>query len=166
VLESSIGVLGEVGRLKHITPNAPWFALRVGFEPLKWLMLFVDGDLAVLTTSYAHPPPPPRSLAFWSLGGGIRFTVRPVDRFGMYLQGSIGAGRVTEDVLKLYGYEHADELSYYQGAELGLEWYQVNPHLALTLHGGIRNYPRVLKRDLDTQPTMAWVGGVGLRYTF
>jgi len=166
VLESSVGVMGQIGRLRHITPNAPWFGLRLGFEPLRWLMVFVDSDLFVASTSYAHPPPPPRSFAFWNAGAGFRLTFKPTDRFGAYLQGSLGAGRATEDVLRLYGYRHAHELGLYEGAELGLEWYQVNPHLALSVHGGVRNYPRALVRDRDAQPPMTWLGGAGLRYTF
>jgi hypothetical protein len=166
VLESSVGVLGHIGHLKNVTPNAPWFGLRVGFEPLRWLMVFAEADLFVASTSYAHPPPPPRSFAFWNAGGGVRLTVRPLDRLGIYVQGSVGVGEATEDVLELYGYQHADELGLYESAELGLEWYQVNPHLALTLHGGVRNYPRTLKRDRDTKPPLTWLGGPGLRYTF
>jgi hypothetical protein len=166
VLESSIGVLGQVGHLKHITPNAPWFGLRFGYEPLRWLMVFAESDLFVASTSYAHPPPPPRSFAFWNVGAGLRATVKPSDRFGVYLQASIGAGRATEDVLELYGYPDAEVLGMYQSAELGFEWYQINPHLALALHGGVRNYPSNFTRDRDTQPPMAWLSGVGLRYTF
>jgi hypothetical protein len=166
VLESSVGVVGQIGHLKHIAPNAPWFGLRLGYEPLKWLMVFVDADLMVGNSAYAHPPPPPRSFAFYNFGGGVRLTVRPIDRFGIYLQGSLGGGAVTEDVLEIYGYQHAEELGMYQGAEAGLEWYQVNPHLGLALHGGVRNYPRALKRDRDTQPPMTWLSGLALRYTF
>jgi len=166
VIESSIGVLGQVGHLKNISPNAPWFGLRFGFEPLRWLMVFTEADLAVLNTAYAHPPPPPRSYVFWNVGAGARLTIKPTDRFGVYLQGSLGGGRATEDVLEIYGYPHAEELGIYQSAELGLEWYQVNPHLALALHGGVRNYPRALKRERDSQPPMTWLSGVALRYTF
>jgi hypothetical protein len=166
VLESSIGVMGQIGHLKHITPNAPWFGVRFGFEPLRWLMVFAESDLFVASTTYAHPPPPPRSFVFWSFGAGRRLTVKPTDRFGIFLQASLGAGRATEDVLELYGYQHAEELGLYQSAELGLEWYQINPHLALNVHGGARNYPRALKRDLGTEPPMTWLSGVGLRYTF
>jgi hypothetical protein len=166
VLESSVGVMGQVGHLKHITPNAPWFGLHFGYEPLRALMVFVETDLFVASTSYAHQPPPPRSFAFWNVGGGVRLTLKPTDRFGVYIQGSLGGGRATEDVLKLYGYQHANELGFYQSAELGLEWYQVNPHLALVAHGGIRNYPRTLTRDRESQPPMTWLGAGGLRYTF
>jgi hypothetical protein len=166
VLESSIGVLGHLGHLKNVSPNAPWFGLRFGYEPLRWLMLFAEADLAVANTAYAHPPPPARSYAFWNVGAGVRVTIKPTDRFGFYLQGSLGGGRTTEDVLEIYGYPHAEELGFYQSAELGLEWYQVSPHLALALHGGVRNYPRALKRERDSQPPMAWLSGLALRYTF
>jgi hypothetical protein len=166
VIESSIGVFGQAGHLKHIAPVAPWFGLHLGFEPLSWLMVFAEGDLFVASTAYARQPPPPRSFAFFSFGGGVRLTLKPGDRFGVYLQGSLGGGAATEDVLEIYGYQHADELGMYQSAQLGFEWYQVNPHLALALHGGVRNYPRTLKRDRDSQPPLGWLSAVALRYTF
>jgi len=166
VLESSVGVMGQLGRLKNIAPNAPWFGVRFGYEPLRWLMVFAESDLFVASTSYAHPPPPPRSFAFWSFGGGLRLTIKPTDRVGVFLQGSVGAGRATDDVLELYGYPHAEELGLYESVELGVEWYQINPHLALALHGGVRNYARNLKRELDTKPAMTFLSGAGLRYTF
>jgi hypothetical protein len=166
VLESSLGVLGQLGRLKNIAPNAPWFGVRFGYEPLRWLMVFAESDLWVASTSYAHPPPPPRSFAFWNVGGGLRLTVKPTDRVGIYLQASAGVGRATENVLQLYGYQHAEELGLYESAELGVEWYQVSPHLALALHGGVRNYARNLKRELDDKPALAFLSAAGLRYTF
>jgi hypothetical protein len=166
VLESSAGVLGQLGDLKHVAPTAPWFGLRFGFEPLRWLMVFAEGDLFISDTSYAAQPPPPRTFAFWSAGAGLRFTLRPVDVIGIYLQASGGVGCATDDVLEIYGYEHADEVGLYGGGELGVEWYQVNPHLALALHGGVRAYPRTLQREFDTKAPLAWLSGAALRYTF
>jgi hypothetical protein len=166
VLESSVGVLGHLGHMKNISPSSPWFGLRFGYEPLRWLMVFAEADLFVGSTSYAHPPPPPRSYAFWGIGAGVRVTVRPVERFGVYGQLGLGAGEATEDVLELYGYENAEELNLYQSAQLGLEWYQVSPHLALALHGGVRHYQDGLKRLRSTEPPLAWLSGVALRYTF
>lgn len=166
VLESSVGVLGHVGHLKNISPSSPWFGLRLGFEPLRWLMVFAETDLTIASTSYAHRPPPPRSYVLFSFGAGVRLTYKPVDRIGVYVQGSLGGGRATEDVLEVYGYRNADRLGFYQSAELVLEWYQVSPHLALAVHGGVRNYPRTLKRDRDTDPPLAWLSGLALRYTF
>jgi hypothetical protein len=166
VLESSIGVLGHLGHMRHVTPNAPWFGLRFGYEPLRWLMVFAETDLFVASTAYANPPPPARSFAYWGFGAGFRLTVRPLEWMGLYLQGSLGAARATEDVLEVYGYRDAQELSLYQSAELGIEWYQVSPHLALALHGGVRNYGRGFKRDRDTEAPLAWLSGLALRYTF
>jgi hypothetical protein len=166
VLESSIGVIGPLGALKNITPSSPWFGLRFGFEPLRWMLVFAETDLWIASTSYAHPPPPPRSFAFWNVGGGVRLTARPLDRLGLYLQGSIGAGRATEDVLRVYGYLRADKLGLSESAELGFEWYQVGPHLALVLHGGVRNYGQTLERQHDSRTPLAWLGAAGLRYTF
>lgn len=166
VMESSVGVFGQAGHLKNITPAAPWFGLRLGYEPLGWLMVFAEADLFVANTAYAHPPPPPRSFAFFSVGAGVRLTFKPTDRFGIFVQGSLGGGRATEDVLEIYGYQNAEELGLYQGAELGFEWYQINPHLALGVHGGVRHFPRTLKRDRDSQPPLGWLSGAQLRYTF
>jgi hypothetical protein len=166
VIESSIGVFGQLGALKNITPNAPWFGLRFGYEPLRWLMAFAETDLFVANTGYAHPPPPPRAYSFWNVGGGVRFTVRPHERFGVYVQGSVGGGRATQDVLDIYGYPNANKFGLYVGGELGFEWYQINPHLALALHGGVRDYPSVLKRERDSSAALGWLSGAALRYTF
>lgn len=166
VVESSIGAFGQVGDMKHISPVAPWFHLQLGFEPLRFLMAFAEGDLVLADTSYAHPPPPPRTYALWGFGAGLRFTVKASDRVGLYLQGSLGGAEVTADVLGIYGYPNADKLKLYVGGELGVEWYQVNPHLALAVHGGVRDYTATFARDLATGPPLAWVSGLGLRYTF
>lgn len=166
VLESSIGAFGQLGEMKHVSPLAPWFHLQFGYEPLRFLMVFAEGDLMLANTSYAHPPPPPRTYALWSVGGGLRGTVKVGERVGLYLQASVGGATVSSDVLGIYGYREADKFNLYLAGELGVEWYQVSPHLALTLHGGVRDYTATFKRDHSSQPPLAWVSGLGLRYTF
>ena len=94
---------------------------------------------------------------------GLRFTVKPTDRVGIYAQGSLGVARVNEDVLYIYGYRNADQWGLYFGGELGLEWYQVNPHYALALHGGMRNYQAVLGRDQTPPVSRHWRGPAVLR---
>jgi hypothetical protein len=96
----------------------------------------------------------------------LRGTVKVSERVGLYLQGSLGGARVSTDVLYSYGYRGADQLNLYLAGELGVEWYQVSPHLALTLHGGVRDYTRTFKREESTEPPLAWVSALGLRYTF
>jgi len=166
VVESGIGAFGQIGAMKNISPVAPWFHLQFGYEPLRFLMVFAEGDLMISNTSYAQPPPEPRTYALWGFGAGLRGTVKAAERFGLYAQGSLGGAEVNADVLGTYGYSNADKFNVYFGGELGVEWYQVSPHMALALHGGVRDYTSTFKRDLSRQPPLAWVSGVALRYTF
>lgn len=166
VVESSIGALQHLGALKHVTPLSPWFHLQVGFEPVKWAMLFGEGDITLSNTTYAHPPPTPRTYAMFGFGGGARFTIKPTDRFGIYAQGSIGAAKVTNDSLITYGYNDSTSLGPYYGGALGLEWYQIDPHYALALNGGVRNYNSILDRSRSNQTALALIIAAALRYTF
>lgn len=166
VVESTVGAMGHLGPLKNVSPTSPWFHLHFGFEPLSFLMVFAEGDLVFSNTSYANRPPDPRTYALYGFGGGLRLTVKPTDRFGIYVQGSAGAAEISEDVLFYYGYQNADRLGLYWGGQLGLEWYQVNPHMALALNGGVKNYQDVLGRDRGGEQALAWTGGVSLRYVF
>ncbi len=166
VVESSLGAFGQLGAMKNVSPVAPWFHVQLGYEPLRFLMAFAEGDLMLSNTSYAHPPPGPRTYALFGVGAGLRATVKPTDRVGLYLQGSVGGAEVNDDVLGIYGYPNADRLNLYFAGELGVEWYQVSPHLALALHGGVRDYTATFKRDLSNQPPLAWVSGASIRYTF
>lgn len=166
VLQSTIGALGHLGPLRHVSPTAPWLHALVGFEPFRWAMVFAEGDVSFTSTRYANPPPNPRAYALYGVGGGLRFTVRPTDRVGLYVQGSAGAAALTEDVLVAYGYRDSTELAPYFGGHLGVEWHQVNPHLALVLHGGVRNYDRLLDRERSSSGALAWMSGLALRYVF
>jgi len=165
VVESTVGLLGHVGPMKNISPTTPQFRLKVGYEILSWLFFFGEADVAFGSTSYAHPPPPPRTYALYSFGGGVRLTIAPTDVIGFYLEGGLGAAQASEDVLQIYGFNHADELNAYAGAELGIDWYQLNPHMALALHGGVRTYAG-FDRERDTASPLAWLSGLSLRYTF
>ncbi|HEV8245880.1 MAG TPA: hypothetical protein VGP93_08925, partial [Polyangiaceae bacterium] len=98
--------------------------------------------------------------------GGVRFTVGLSPRFGLFLQGSVGAARISEqNVLSIYGYEDASVLNAYLSGLAGFEWYQVNPHMALALHGGVREYNGLNRRRAAAGP-LAWVGALALRYAF
>lgn len=166
VVESSVGALGHVGPLRNVSPTSPWFLLRVGYEPFEWLMLFGEADVSFATTAYASPPPPPRAYWLYGFGGGVRFTFGLGDDFGLFLQGSVGGARVSEEnVLSIYGYENADEMNAYFSGLVGFEWYQVNPHLGLGLHGGVRQY-NGLERELASDGPLAWVSAAALRYAF
>jgi hypothetical protein len=167
VLESGLGFVTQVGSLKHIAPTAPDFQVRLGYEVLHWLMPYVEGDVAFASTAYASEPPPPRSYYHYGAGAGLRFTL-PVSRlFALLAQGSVGFARVSEqNVLSVYGFPNADQPNLYFGGEIGLEWYQVSPHLALAAHGGVKSYGKGLTRDRGGDPPLAVVGSAALRYAF
>lgn len=167
VVESGLGFVSQVGSLKHIAPTAPWFQVRLGYEILDFLMPFVEADIAFANTSYATEPPPPRSYFHYGAGAGLRFTVPIGDIIGILAQGSLGFAAVSEqNVLSIYGFPDADEPNLYVGGELGVEWYQVNPHLTLAAHGGVRSYGAGLTRDRGSDPPIAVVGSATLRYAF
>ncbi len=84
---------------------------------------------------------------------------------GSTCTGSAGIARINEDLLFQYGYQNADRWNLYFGGELGVEWYQVNPHMALALHGGVRDYDAGLGR-VRGATELAWIGGMSLRYVF
>lgn len=167
VLETGIGAVGHIGPLKHIVPVAPRFEIRVGVEPLDWLMIFGEGDLVVASTSYASHPPPPRAYTHYGFGGGLRFTIELTERLGVLAQGSVGASRISEqNVLSIYGFPDADEWNLHLGGGLGVEWYQVNSHLALAAHAGVRSYGNGLSRDGSSEPPLAWLANTEIRYAF
>jgi hypothetical protein len=165
-VESSIGALSHLGTLKNVTPTSPWFHLKVGFEPLSWLMLFAETDLTISNTGYASPPPPPRTYHLYGFGGGLRFTVPFSERFGGYLEGSGGVSAASSDVLEVYGYSDATELKPYFGGRLGADWYPLNPHMAVSLHGGVRSFRSLIRERSDDNRALAILGGLALRYTF
>lgn len=165
-VESSVGAMSHLGPLSHITPTSPWFHLKVGFEPWRWLLAFAETDLTFSNTSYAHPPPPARTYRLYGFGGGVRGTLAFSERFGAYVEGSGGLAETSADVLEIYGYRKATKWSPYFGGQLGLDWYPVNPHLALSLHGGVRSYQSGLRRERSNEMALLALGGLALRYTF
>jgi hypothetical protein len=165
-VESGLGMMGHLGPLKNISPVSPVFSLRAGFEPLSFLLLFGEGELSIANTSYGQPPPPPRTYRLYAFGGGARLTLPIAAIFGAFAEGSFGFARVSEDVLSVYGYRDAHELNPYIGGRLGLEWYPVNPHLALGLAGGVRSYSAGLSRARSSDPALSWSAGPAISYRF
>ncbi|HEX6767676.1 MAG TPA: hypothetical protein VF103_19385 [Polyangiaceae bacterium] len=167
IVESGIGFENYLGDMKHITPVAPWFQVRVGFEPLSFVMIFIEADSSFASTAYASAPPPPRSFFHYGAGAGVRLSYAFSDLFGLLAQGSLGFATISEqNVLSVYGYPDADEPNLYMGLEGGFEWYPVDPHLALGVRAGIRTYGDGLTRDRGGGPPLALLGSAQIRYTF
>lgn len=165
VVEGSFDGVGHLGPLKNVSPTSPEFRVAIGYEVLDPLMIFADAGMFLSSTRYAKPPPNERTYAYYSFGGGLRFTYEFLESFGVYLQGNAGMATSTEDVLVIYGYRDSNELSLYFGGQLGFEWLQMNPHYALAAHAGVRNYTG-LDRERSSDPPLVVNGGVAIKYTF
>jgi hypothetical protein len=165
VVEGSLDGVGHLGPMKNVSPTAPEFRFAVGYEVLDPLLIFADAGLFLSSTRYAKPPPDPRTYAYYSFGGGLRYTQEFMESFALYLQGNAGLATSTEDVLVIYGYRDSNELSLYFGGQLGFEWFQANPHYALAAHAGVRNYTG-LERERSSEPPLAINGGIAIKYTF
>jgi hypothetical protein len=162
VLETSIGAMGFLGKLKNVSPTASMLHMQLGYEPFRWLMAFVEGDIAFTSTRYIEPS---RGYAIYGMGGGARITARFSERVAGYVQGDLGVMETSSDLLHTYGFYDAENWNLYFGGMLGLEWYQINPHYALALNGGARKTPG-FERTVGSDPAISWLGGVAIRYTF
>jgi hypothetical protein len=162
VVEGSLGAMGFLGKLNTVSPVASSLHLQVGFEPFRWFMVFGEGDLSFTSTRYS---PPARGYVIYAFGGGGRFTVGLSERIGIYGQVDFGLTSTSSNVLHSYGFYDAENLNAYYGATGGLEWYQVNPHYALALFGGVRNTQGFV-RAVAGDAGLAWRGGASIRYAF
>lgn len=164
VVEGTIGALGHLGHMRNVSPTSPWFRLQVGYELFDWWMLYGEGDLALSSTEYASGPLAQRGYALFGFGIGTRLAWQAFDDVSFFVQGGAGLSSVNHDVLSSFGYPEADRLRPYVGGMLGVEWFQISPHYALSLMGGVRDYLRNFDRQGGVREPIAWMGGLGLRY--
>ena len=104
-------------------------------------MLFAEGELAFTDTSEAEGPSQVYGFPIFGFGGGLRATLHATRRFAIYGQGDIDGMKadVPAGALKTLGYMNAESVGIAFGGRLGVEWYQVDRHMALGISGGIRN---------------------------
>jgi len=167
VLDSSLGALVFLGKFGDVAPPAPLLRTQLGYEVFRWLMPFVEGELAFTDTSNAQAPPKTRAFPIFGFGGGARFTARFGTRVGVYAQGSLGAMKadIRQRALALIGHGDAESLGLYVGGRLGLEWYQRDRHFALGVNVGLRDafgFARAIGGDTP----LALDAGASLRYAF
>jgi hypothetical protein len=166
VLETTAGVLGFIGQFRHLAPPAYFMHGQVGYEVLPWLQLFGEADMALTSTSEAEDPSHARAFPMWGFGGGVRLGWRS-RVVGAFVQGDVGAltAVVPHDALTYLGFRGAESLGLDVGGRVGVEWYQRDRHLALTLQGGPRLAEGFGKTAVSDVPLM-WDTAVGLRYGF
>ena len=168
VLESSLGALGFLGDFGHVAPTAPWYHGQLGYEVLPWLMFFGEGELAFTSTSISQDESHSYSFPIFGFGGGGRVTVHATPRVAFYLQGSIGVmeANVPTGALAVLGYRNAESLEPSFAARIGVEWYQIDRHLALGLAVGVRDATGFAKLGETSDTGLMADASLVIRYTF
>jgi hypothetical protein len=168
VLESTAGMLGFGGKFRHVAPPGYWMQMQLGYEIFNWLMVFADGELAFTTTDVSQDASHSIAFPMYGFGAGLRATIHVTDRFAFFVQGQGGAltAYVPHDALTILGYRDAEGLSGQIGGRVGVEWYQIDRHIALTAQGGLRDALGFAKVVGGADLPLMWDGAIGLRYTF
>ena len=175
VVETTAGMLAflTTSQFRHVAPPAFWLHGQVGYEIWRWLMVFGESELAMTDTSEAQDESHAIAFPIFGFGGGVRGTLHITERVALFLQGDLGAleAIVPHDSLASLGYGNAESLNLYFGGRLGLEWYQVDRHLALVAQGGVRDAQGFARTQQIGPPggsdvPLMWDVALGLRYTF
>jgi hypothetical protein len=168
VLESTLGVLGFAGNFRHVAPPAYWVHSQLGYELTRGIMVYAYGDIAFTDTSESQQEANTYGMVLWGFGGGLRATVHLSERVAVYGQGDLGAftADVKHDQLTVLGFRDAESVNPSVGARLGIEWYQVDRHMALCVVGGGRYAQGFARLVGPTDLPLMWDAGLGLRYTF
>jgi hypothetical protein len=168
VVESSLGALGFVGQFRHLAPTASWFHGQLGYEPTRGLMFFGEGELAFTDTSEATDSSHVVAFPLWGIGGGVRGTLHASKRVAAFVQMDLDAvgADVPHDTLAIYGFPHVESLGAAFGARVGLEWYQVDRHIAIGIQAGGRYASSFAKSLASSDIPLLWDAAACLRYAF
>jgi len=168
VLENALGALGYGGQFRHVAPPGVWLHAQLGWEFLRWLMLFGEGEMTYTDTSEAQDETKAHAVPIFGFGGGLRFTLHFTERVAAFIQGQVGAMRadVPTNELTVLGFRNAESLNVYFGGRLGLEYYQVDRHLAIGIMGGPRDAQGFAKLTTTSDAGLMWDAAATIRYTF
>jgi hypothetical protein len=168
VLDTTLGAMAFFGEFGKVAPPGPWLHTQLGYELAKWFMLYGEADLAFTDTSNRQAPPNVRAFPLFGFGAGARFTVRFSERIGVYAQGGLGVMKadVATNALGILGFRDAESLALYLGTRVGLEWYQVDRHMALGIAGGIRTPQGFARTGITNETALAVDAGLSIRYAF
>jgi hypothetical protein len=167
VLESTLGALGFLGEFRHVAPPAYWLHAQLGYELLDWLMFLGEGEVAFTDTGESQDESHARAFPIWGCGAGARGTFRLSGRVASFVQGQFGvlAADIAHNALTVLGFREAESLKSSFGLRVGVEWFQLDRHMALLAQIGIREAQGFGKLTTSDLPLM-WDAGLGLNYTF
>jgi hypothetical protein len=168
VLENSLGALGYGGQFRHVAPPGVWVHGQLGWELARWLMFFGEGEMTYTDTSEAQDETKAHAFPIFGFGGGMRFTLHFTERVAAFVQGQVGALKadVPTNELTVLGFRNAESFNVYFGGRLGLEYYQVDRHLAIGIMGGARDAQGFAKLATAGDTGLMWDAAATIRYTF
>jgi hypothetical protein len=168
VLETRLGGLAFLGKFGDLAPPAPWLHGQLGREFFDWLMVFGYGELAFTGTSNETVESETTYFPIYGFGGGVRFTIHVTDRVALFVQPNAGALTtvVPRNTLTYIGFENAQNLGFCIGGRIGVEWYQIDRHMALGLAVGVRDALSFRIQDGESDVPLVLDASAALRYTF
>lgn len=168
VLQGNLGGLFFPGAFGNLSPPAPHFRVALGYEPLRWLLLFGEGELAFGSTAVANDAPYTRTFAMWGFAGGVRATLPIGTRVGLWLEAAPGAWRAQTPInaLGTLGFRDAESLGFFVRGRVGADWYQIDRHFALFVAAGARFAPSFTYTTGPAGLPLVAEASAGLRYTF
>jgi hypothetical protein len=167
VLESSVGVLGFAGQFGRVAPPAYWMQMELGYEVTDWLMFFGEGEIAFTGTNEEQGESQAIQFPIWGFGAGARATIHATPRVAFFIQAQLDGltADVPHDALTILGFRNAESLNPSFGARAGIEWYQIDRHVALCVEGGARDATGFAKVTANDVPLM-WDSAFAIRYVF
>jgi hypothetical protein len=167
VLETRLGGLAFLGKFGDLAPTAPWIQTQLGWEFFKWLMVYGYGELAFTGTSNETGELSTSYFPLYGFGGGLRGTLHVSERLALFVQANAGAMSVIvpRGTLAFLGFSNAESPGFAVGTRLGVEWYQVDHHMALSFGVGLRDAFN-FKIDSGSDLPLMLDAGAALRYTF
>jgi hypothetical protein len=168
VLETQLGGLVFLGRFGNVAPPAPWMTGQLGYEIFKWLMLYGYGEVGFTGTSDEQGESSAIYFPIYGFGGGLRYTFHVTDRVAIFVQANGGAmsADVPRDALTFLGFHAAESLGLALGGRLGVEWHQIDHHLALGFGVGVRDAFNFKIQSGESDTPLMLDASAAIRYTF
>jgi hypothetical protein len=168
VLETRLGGLAFLGKFGDVGPPAPWMTAQLGYEFFKWLMVFGYGEIGFTGTSNEQGESSAIYFPIYGFGGGARYTVHVTERVAIFVQASAGAmaADVPRDTLTFLGFHGAESLGLALGGRVGVEWHQIDHHMALGLGVGVRDAFNFKIQSGESDTPLMLDASAAVRYTF
>lgn len=139
-VEGHVGARGMRGGAGEVSAVGPYMSLGGGYELLPWLWTKVGVELSLHATD-APPPPSPTAFEMLAAFAQLRAQLAFSARAALWLAAETGLVTTTGDILPIYGFTKADDLTALFGGQIGFDWHFIHRHYSVGLALGGRFYP-------------------------